>query len=152
MSEPRPMARRGRRRLSIATAAVLVAAASVGVVACGGDDDEETTPAETTTAPAGGGGGGEQTLKVSETEYKLDPSDPTVKPGTVTFEVSNDGQVVHNLEVEGPSGEAELEQDLQAGQSAELTVDLNQPGKYEWYCPVGNHRELGMEGTITVKG
>jgi plastocyanin len=24
------------------------------------------------------------------------------------------------------------------------------PGKYEFYCPVGNHKEMGMEGEITV--
>jgi plastocyanin len=26
------------------------------------------------------------------------------------------------------------------------------PGTYEWYCPVGRHREFGMEGEITVSG
>jgi len=25
-------------------------------------------------------------------------------------------------------------------------------GRYELYCPVGNHRELGMEGTLSVGG
>jgi uncharacterized cupredoxin-like copper-binding protein len=30
-------------------------------------------------------------------------------------------------------------------------VDLNEPGTYEMYCPVSNHREMGMEGEITVK-
>jgi uncharacterized cupredoxin-like copper-binding protein len=25
------------------------------------------------------------------------------------------------------------------------------PGKYEFYCPVANHKEMGMEGEITVK-
>jgi uncharacterized cupredoxin-like copper-binding protein len=25
------------------------------------------------------------------------------------------------------------------------------PGKYEFYCPIANHKALGMEGEITVK-
>ena len=41
--------------------------------------------------------------------------------------------------------------DLSPGQSGVLTVDLSKPGTYEFYCPVGNHREQGMEGTITVQ-
>ena len=34
----------------------------------------------------------------------------------------------------------------------DLKVDLDKPGRYVWYCPVGDHRERGMKGTITVKG
>ncbi len=36
------------------------------------------------------------------------------------------------------------------GSSGTLTVDLK-PGTYEFYCPVANHKEMGMEGEITVK-
>ncbi len=110
---------------------------------CGGDDDE--TASAGSAASAGG-----QTVSISETDYELDPSDPTVQPGTVSFRVTNDGGVAHNLEVEGPKGEVELEQDIGPGESGTLTVDLSQPGSYEMYCPVGNHRDLGMEGEITV--
>ena len=113
-----------------------------GLVACGDDDDEET--------PAAGGEGGEQTVAVSETDFAIDPANPTVQAGTVTFEVTNDGQAPHNLEVEGEGIEEELEADLEAGESGTLTVEL-QPGTYEWYCPVGNHAEMGMEGELTVE-
>lgn len=39
---------------------------------------------------------------------------------------------------------------LQPGDSETLTANL-QPGTYTVYCPVGNHREQGMEMTITVE-
>jgi uncharacterized cupredoxin-like copper-binding protein len=68
----------------------------------------------------------------------------------VTFDVSNDGQSPHNLEVEGNGIEEELESDLDAGETGTLAVEL-EPGEYEWYCPVGNHADLGMEGTLTVE-
>ena len=111
--------------------------------------------ATTTRTSAGGttsAGTSGQTVDVSETDFKLDPSDPTVQPGTVSFKVTNDGGVDHNLEVEGPNGEVELEQDIAPGESGTLTVDLSKPGAYEFYCPVGDHRERGMEGEITVTG
>ena len=35
------------------------------------------------------------------------------------------------------------------GGVSQVTVDLK-PGKYEFYCPVGDHKEEGMQGTLTV--
>jgi plastocyanin len=127
---------------------------AVPIAGCGGDDDDETsadtgaaTQAATTTGAAGGAG---ETVGMSLTDFALNPADATVKAGTVTFDVSNDGQAPHALEVEGPGGEVETET-LDAGGSEKLTVDLNKPGTYEMYCPVGNHREMGMEGEVTVE-
>jgi uncharacterized cupredoxin-like copper-binding protein len=144
-----------RNRTYTLVAAIAAAALSVfALAACGGDEDEETIAAPTTTTEgttaATGAAGKAQTVDVSETEFAIDPANPKVKAGTVTFDVTNDGQVTHNLEVEGDGIEEELEQDLQPGDSGELTVDL-QPGTYEWYCPVDEHAEQGMEGTLTVK-
>jgi uncharacterized cupredoxin-like copper-binding protein len=135
--------------LAIAALAVL---ATVAVAGCGGSDNNTTTsaaPAGTTTAAQGGGGA--STVNVSETDFKLNPADPTVKAGNVTFNVSNDGAVTHSLEVEGPNEEQTLKSELSPGQSGTLTVDLSKPGKYEFYCPVDNHKQMGMEGTITVQ-
>ena len=36
------------------------------------------------------------------------------------------------------------------GAKASLTADLK-AGDYTFYCPVGNHRAAGMEGTLIVK-
>ena len=36
------------------------------------------------------------------------------------------------------------------GQSGTLKANLA-PGKYEFYCPIGNHKEMGMKGEITVQ-
>lgn len=137
----------------------LCLAAPLALAACGSSNDSSSsTAAESTssTTAAGNTGqapstGGGETVKVSETEYQLSPSTVNVKPGEVTFDVSNDGQVTHNLEVEGPNGEEELPSDLAPGDSGTLTVDLSKPGTYEFYCPVDNHKQMGMEGEITVE-
>jgi plastocyanin len=136
--------------------AILAIAASLGLAACGGDDDDDGgTPAATTetteTTGAAGAGGGE-TVDITATDFKFNPSDPTVKPGEVTFNLTNDGDTLHNIEIEGPSGEAELPEDIGAGESGDVKVDLSEPGKYRFYCPVGNHEDLGMVGEVTVEG
>ena len=69
----------------------------------------------------------------------------------MTVDVSNDGNVTHSLEVEGNGLEEQaLPNDLAPGDSGEITVDL-QPGTYTMYCPIDDHRGMGMEGTIEVK-
>jgi plastocyanin len=141
---------------------LLIAAASLLLAACGGDDEEngeETTPAAgaaTTTAgtgaaTTGAGAAPQATIDIIETDFKLTPSGPTVDAGQITFNVSNDGQTIHSLEVEGPTGESELESELAPGESGSMVVDLSEPGTYEMYCPVDGHRGQGMVGEITVR-
>jgi plastocyanin len=130
--------------------AVAAIAASLGLAACGGgDDDESTTAAETTTEATGGGGA--ETVSMKATDFKFTPDDPSVKAGEATFELTNDGEVVHNITIEGPSGDAELPKDIAAGESGQVDVDLSEPGTYEFYCPVGNHADLGMVGQVKVQ-
>jgi uncharacterized cupredoxin-like copper-binding protein len=136
-----------RGLLSLGVVLVIAAAASLGLAACGGDDNGD----DSSTSAAAPTGGKEQAVDISETDFKLNPSDPTVKAGTVTFDVSNDGQTTHNLEVEGPNGEEELPDDLAPGDKGTLSVDLSKPGTYEMYCPVDDHKGMGMEGEITVE-
>lgn len=129
-----------------------------------GDDDERagdvtiqegntstagTETAGTETAPTGKAA---ETVDVSLTDFKLNPANPSIdKTGVVEFKATNDGEVVHALEVEGPEGEVETEA-IQPGKSATLKADLSKGGTYTWYCPIGNHEAQGMKGKIKVTG
>ena len=137
-------------------------ATALFLAACGGDDDTSTSAATPTTTAAestaesttesestAASGGGGETVDLSETEYKITPADPSVKAGTVTFDISNDGSTLHNIEIEG-NGVEEASDDLEAGATGQLTVDLK-PGTYEMYCSIDGHKDLGMEGEITVQ-
>jgi uncharacterized cupredoxin-like copper-binding protein len=145
---------RRRRRSTLAIAAI-AALGGLAIAGCGGGSDSSSSTAATTGASgatgAQGAAGGASTVNVSETDFKLNPDNPTVQAGNVTVNATNDGQVTHSIEVEGPNGDQELKSDLAAGQSGTLTVDLTKPGKYEFYCPIDNHKQMGMVGEITVK-
>jgi hypothetical protein len=71
--------------------------------------------------------------------------------GPTTFMITNEGTHEHGFEIEGNGIEEELDPTLQPGESGTLEVDL-QPGTYEVYCPVANHREEGMTMQLTVTG
>jgi uncharacterized cupredoxin-like copper-binding protein len=129
------------------------AAVAVPMVGCGGSSgDNSTSNAATPPSTAGAGStGAGGTVDLTATDFKFDPSDPTVKSGEVTFNLKNDGQTTHSLEIEDVNGEdVELEGDVSPGSSGTVNADLK-PGTYEFYCPVGNHKEMGMTGEITVK-
>jgi len=138
---------------------IAIALAVPALVAAGcGDDDEDgdqaaTTPtaapttqttAPTATTPAEG----RRPVSVVGTEFRFTPSSIRVRAGETTFRLRNEGAAPHALEVEGQGIEEETRV-IQGGQTAELTVDL-EPGEYVIYCPVGNHRQMGMEGTLNV--
>jgi uncharacterized cupredoxin-like copper-binding protein len=104
----------------------------------------EATDGDATPAVSGMG----ETVAVSLMEFAIDM--PTELPaGQTTFEVTNDGTIEHNFEVEGQGIEEELPENLAPGASGTLTVDLA-PGTYEVYCPVGNHADEGMRVELTV--
>jgi uncharacterized cupredoxin-like copper-binding protein len=127
--------------------------ALVGVAGCGGDDNGggDTTAATTTTGASTTQAA--KTIDVSLTDFKIDPPNPRIaKAGQVEFRVKNEGGTVHNLQVEGPKGETVIPSNLNPGQTGTLKVDLSKPGKYQWFCPVDNHRDFGMKGQITVAG
>ncbi len=120
----------------------LVAAVVLALSACGGDEDEDS---EATGTPI-------ETLTISLVDFKLDPASVAVdEPGTYTLRVVNDGDTTHALEVEGGGDEVETA-DLAPGESEELTVEVEAGEEYELYCPIGNHKDLGMDGTLTAGG
>ena len=118
---------------------------------CGGDEEKASPKTSERPAAPATPSARAAPVDVSLTEYELRPENPRIKRGIVEFSARNGGRVVHALEVEAPTGEVETPE-IQPGDSATLRADLRRPGTYVWYCPVGNHEELGMKGRITVTG
>ena len=112
-----------------ARTAVLVGAL-LTLAACGGGGDN-------------GGGGGDAETSLSMVENAFEPASLTVAAGS-ELSVSNDGEAIHNITIEGTS----IDEDVEAGQSASVTIDA-EPGEYTMFCEF--HREAGMEGTVTVR-
>ena len=104
--------------------------------ACGGGDDE----------PAGAS---RQTIEIVATDFQFVPREIALEhPGIYTFRLVNEGDSEHALEIEGEGFEAETGA-IAPGETADLKVELK-PGRYELYCPVGNHADRGMTGTLTL--
>jgi plastocyanin len=140
----------------------LVLSLAVPLAACGDDDDsgssgsggggeakQEEKASTGSETEAGSGGGG--TLKIAADPggaLKFDKSSLTAKAGKLTIVMDNPSDLPHAVEIEGNGVEVAGDTVMKGGVS-EASADLK-PGEYEFYCPVGNHKDAGMEGTLTV--
>jgi uncharacterized cupredoxin-like copper-binding protein len=129
-----------KRLAPLAVLVVVLALAGCG----GGSKSGSKKPA----ASAGGG----MTIQVKETEFHISPA--TIKiasTGTVTFDATNAGKIDHALELEGNGVEQKIGS-ISPGSSGKLTVMLSKKGTYQLYCPIDNHRAMGMQATVVVGG
>ena len=128
---------------------LITLAAAAALTGCGSDDETTTVSPGGSGSDAGAQSAGSLVVKLSD--FKIDPKDLKASDsGAVTFTVRNDGEATHALEIEG-QGTEERTDDIAPGETAKITVNLKN-GSYEWYCPIGGHRQLGMDGTVTVGG
>ena len=93
--------------------------------------------------------GNAQTVQVSEKEYKISLASTTLKPGSYTFDLSNDGKQPHDLTIDGPGVSDEKTPVINGGQHATLKVKLA-AGTYDFYCSVPGHKQLGMDVKVKV--
>jgi uncharacterized cupredoxin-like copper-binding protein len=132
------------------TAVVIFGRESGGEAEAAGASEPGATSTTTgmTTTTGTSGGTTKKTVKVGESEWKISLPETKFAPGTYTFDVENDGKVVHNLTVEGPGGK-KATADLTAGKSGSVTVVLK-PGTYDFFCSIPGHKQLGMDEKVTV--
>ncbi len=129
----------------------MAAVAALLFAGCGGDDEPtaESTPTPTVEATEEAAGGESSTLKIEADpggENEFTETELTATAGQVTLEFSNPSQSPHAVVIEGVEPTTET---VTASDAPPITVDL-EAGEYTFFCPVGNHRADGMEGTLTV--
>ncbi|TAK21842.1 MAG: hypothetical protein EPO26_13810 [Chloroflexota bacterium] len=87
-------------------------------------------------------------VPVSQKDFKLSPDDITARAGSITFVLKNEGLYTHDFRVEG-EGVDEKAPKVGSGRTIEWRISLT-PGSYRISCPVSNHADRGMTGSLTV--
>jgi plastocyanin len=125
--------------------APLVGVALAGA-ACGGGKSSTGGVAGTTATLAG------RHVGVKLSEYHIQLSTSSLVPGRTSFVAANKGKIAHSLEIDGPGvSDRRIVGTIAPGSSKALTVTL-QKGRYEIYCPVDGHKQLGMDVHVSVGG
>jgi plastocyanin len=115
-----------------------VLAAAVALPAAGCADDGAPTRAR------------EGRVEVTLDDFSIAPQRIRARPGRLVLEVANAGAVGHTLRVRRGDRELAGVETLLPGQADAATPNLPK-GEYDLVCILGNHEELGMYGTLTVR-
>ncbi len=117
--------------------------------------NEETSMEGGTAEPTEGEAMAETSVTVENGQVALtadnftyDVTEIRVKAGEpLTMAVTN-AEGFHDLvidELEVNSGM------IPAGETKELLIPTDKPGTYEYYCSVGEHRQMGMKGMLIIE-
>ena len=157
---PAGRCQRGRPRGRPAFFVGVTLLAGLALAACAGGSDEPETP-PTPVFPTDG----ELTIRAFEWGYGPEAIGLVIGE-PVRFELVNDGDVLHNLKIEGEleasgiesesSGplegdEGDLFAGADSGDVGALTFTPEVAGTYVFYCTIPDHRQFGMEGVLIVE-
>jgi plastocyanin len=97
-------------------------------------------------------------VRVTLDEYAITPQDISVPSGRVQLVARNAGRLTHNLRIEVPPDVPGDQRPplggtptAQPGATVRTTISLK-PGTYRMRCSLANHDDLGMHGTVLVRG
>ncbi len=109
------------------------------LAACVGEDDsvgQGTPPPGDFLVP----------VRLSNFEIEVAHTPPA---GELTFQIENEGDQRHAFAIEGNGVNETLVTDVAPGSTETATIEL-EPGTYTVWCPIGDHRERGMEAQLEV--
>ena len=87
-------------------------------------------------------------VELSLKDFVLSPDTLTARAGTITFVLTNEGRYTHDFRVDG-NGVDKKAPKVGRGRTREWEITLG-PGIYAISCPISNHADRGMVGTLTV--
>lgn len=146
----------------LALTALAAATLAAGAACSGGDDDggdakaPATVASSGTTAPAASGDSAAASTGADKVEIDMKDNvfatkEIAVKSGsTVTFDIKNTGQAIHNVHILSQQGEGKdymSDAMINPGKSDSLEVKFTKKGTYKFQC---DYHVPDMVGTITV--
>ena len=107
------------------------------------------TPSPTATTESGSIREGVKEIQIVGNEYTFTPSSISVGKGEkVALTFRNTGRLPHNLTIKELGIATKT---IGQGESDTVEFTASEVGILTFYCSVGNHRSLGMEGSLEVK-
>lgn len=87
-------------------------------------------------------------ITITGSNYKFEPNQFTVKKGDVVTVVFQNSGGMHDFVIDEFKVKSKT---VSGGGSDTITFTADKTGTFEFYCSVGNHREMGMKGSLIVE-
>ncbi len=94
------------------------------------------------------GAGTEKTFTITGSNFSFSPSSITVNKGDKVKIVFANSGGTHDFKIDEYSVATPR---ISGGQSASVEFVADKSGTFDYYCSVGSHRAMGMQGTLIVK-
>ena len=89
-----------------------------------------------------------KTFVVTGSNFSFSPSAMTVNKGDTVRITFNNENGLHDLKIDEFNAKTKV---LNSDESETIEFVADKSGTFEYYCSVGQHRAMGMKGTLTVK-
>lgn len=90
-----------------------------------------------------------QEFTIDGSNFSFTPNTMTVNEGdTVRITLVNDDNMPHDFVLDEFDARTEI---LNTGETETIEFVADEAGTFEYYCSVGNHRAMGMVGTLIVQ-
>lgn len=107
----------------------------------------DSTDASASANPAASGQASVKEFTVNGSSFKFEPATLTVNKGDkVKITFKNSGGT-HDFVIDEFNVKTQV---IPGGQEATAEFTADKSGTFQYYCSVGNHRAMGMVGTLTV--
>ena len=92
-------------------------------------------------------------MDVTAKDFTLTPDRIVVSRGqNIDLTMTNEGTAPHSLVLKLPDAEVKFSDPVDPGGRRTLSFRApTEPGEYEVYCPMGNHRGRGMTANLVVR-
>lgn len=87
-------------------------------------------------------------IVVTGSNFSFDPKEIRVKKGTTVKVTFKNASGLHDFVLQEFTVATKK---LQGGQEETVTFVADKTGSFEYFCSVGNHREMGMKGMLIVE-
>lgn len=87
-------------------------------------------------------------IEIEASNYAFSIDKITASEGTALLLTITSTQGTHDFVIEELGVSSGM---LPVGEPVQINVPTDRPGTYEFYCSVGNHREMGMKGTLVIR-
>jgi hypothetical protein len=90
-------------------------------------------------------------IEVRLVDFRIRPQVIHAKKDSLTILVRNDGRLPHAFRIRGIGGTQLAMPTIRPGQSAARVAVRLPRGDWRMFCPLSNHEELGMYGTLVIR-
>lgn len=143
------------------TLLVCLIALTVAVAGCAdGPEESDDEPVDPNTNGGDNNTTEPQVVDLQVAAVGTYPVDPAFDPATLSVPANTTVNLTFTNNEENPAGaphdwvlenvEGAATEVIAAGENTTIQFEAPEPGTYTYFCSVGNHRDLGMEGTLTV--